>query len=198
MPRNDAIRLAGVAAFATLVALSGCVAQRKPAAPTGQRYTGHDLRLLELLRGREFDLVAASIPTPPEFTDTRVLTYRSDIRHMLRLFSAEFGGFAQADSVADGTRLYSVSVRAPAAYDCHIAVTTYRVDFAKMGPGYLNLIYCDDRPELKVSTISFGLAQSEADARNRVLSVCSAAVLGMGWAFDRESARVGCATELAE
>jgi hypothetical protein len=67
-----------------------------------------------------------------------------------------------------------------------------------MGPGFLNMVYCDDRADLKVATIAFGLAQSAPDARERVVTACSAAVIGMGWAFNRETARAGCEQQLPE
>jgi hypothetical protein len=196
MGRGACAALGSLALAFVLAGQSGCAAQGGPGARSGR--IDHAQQLLGLLRSRDFDAIATAIPTPAEFTEEEVATFRREIRHMLRLFSAEFGTFTGGKPVADGTRLYSVSVRAATGYNCRIAVTTYEVEFSKLGPGYLNMVYCDDRPDLKVATVAFGLAQSAPSARERVVAACLAAVVGMGWAFDREVARAGCEQQLPE
>lgn len=188
-------RHAGALAIAAAVALSvagGCsVGSGRPFA-RGDR----GAQVLALLRDRQFEAVAATLPTPPTFVAAEVERYRAEVRQLLRILSVEFGTIGTADRIDDGTLFYSLRVAAPEHFDCDPVAASYRVDYAKRGAGVIHMVYCDDRAELTLASLAYGLDSTRDDARTEVVDVCTATTMAMGWSFDADTARRGCEAEI--
>jgi hypothetical protein len=114
------------------------------------------------------------------------------VKRLLRTFYLEFGTVELGPRALDGTRFYSVSVNSPAAFACHISEATYNARFPASSDGMLRMIFCDDRPDLVIGTLAFGLSPKRSDAWQRVVDVCVVTMMAMRWQTNTDTARRAC------
>ena len=155
-------------------------------------YYEHSRAIVDLINDRKFLELAAAFPVPSEYGRTDADRYRQEVKRLLRTFYLEFGHVALGPRALDGTRFYSVSVNSPAKFACHISEATYNASFPDNSDGMLRMIFCDDRPELVIGMLAFGLSPKRADAWEKVVDVCIVTMMAMRWQTNADVAKRVC------
>jgi len=181
-----------VGLVSTCLVVVGCAAGKTGGGKQERPYFDHSREIVDLVNNRKFVELAAAFPVPVDFSRADSDRFRQEVKRLLRTFYLEFGHVDLGPRALDGTRFYSVSVNSTAAYSCHISEATYNASFPDSSDGMLRMIFCDDRPELVIGTLAFGLSPKRADAWERVIDVCIVTMMAMRWQSNADVAKRVC------
>lgn len=164
-------------ALALCSLLVACVFNTDEAAHRAE-YAEAGQEAIQLLRSNQFQAVANRMHYPPTYTPKELEKDRTDVSRALAFLASEFGRFESAERATGVFTFYNLEVRSGEANywekqqnNGQDGFLRYRVNYERLGPGFLKVSFYDRNDVFELRSVSFELDASQPGAKYRIVEV---------------------------